>query len=393
MSVTVHRLPLVQALKALAGTISRRTAHPAVGKVAIEVVAATPEDPGDKLQLAMTDFETTAWLDLLLGEDPGDLTAIVDAERLTRFLSQDPAEEVTLALEGGRGDLVVSGRSTAKLAVMPADSYAQNPLPPADGWGVLPLESLCNAFARASWAAGTGRHGSPSTLCLRAVGGEILDVYAMRDGRVLAGLQGVAAPGWWPWPEIQVSSGVAAFLSSRRVEPGSAVKVAVEPGRRTWWRGPGFQVAEQWSEEKHPDYARVLEEVGRKAPLAATLTQNEAGELVSGLHTLSGLGSWGLGSEGKRTDVLRVNILKSLGSIGLSICSDTVSGSFVIRLQSGLNGDGGEVEWRTSFPGELISALKMLEGGGDIEVRCHDGNHLFLFDERGGCASLSGRMP
>lgn len=406
MSLSVPRLPLVVALKALSGTIFRRTAHLAVGQVAIEVEPRPDSRNPPSLLLAMTDFQVTAWMREPLPEDPDALSAIVDADRLLRFLSHDPADQVTLALEGGRGDLVVTGRSTAKLATLPPNSYAQHPLPPAEGWEALPFEALCDAFARVSWASGTGKHGSPSTLCLRASAG-LLDAFAMRDGRVMAGQLGFCAALGDSWPrqglsglvedafdssggttQVLISPAVASFLAARKLDPGASVEVAVESGRRIWWRGDGFQVAEQWSEEKHPDYGKVFEEVGRPAPLVATLTPDQAEELASGLYTLSGLGSWGLGSEEKRTDVLTLAVHPQIG-FSAYLRSDTSYGEFVlgdVDLHS-------EAKWHTSFPGELVKALAMLSGGGDIEVRCREGMHLFLFNERGGCASLSGRIP
>lgn len=394
MSLTVSRPALVTALRSLSGAISRRTAHPAVGQVEIRVLGSAPGPEKDgAVWLAMTDFQVTAWIVVPHGSQVDDLTAIVDAERLLRFLSHDPADEVSLSIGEGRGDLVVAGRSTAKLACMPQEAYAENPVPPAEGWESLPAEPLLDALQRVSWASGTGKLRSPSTLCLRSPGEALVDAWAMRDGRIVAGVQGFCAsvldPEEWFARGIGVSSGVADFLAARRLDPGASIEVAVEPGRRAWWRGPGFQVAEQWAEDQvHPDYGKIFDVTGRNAPLVATLSEAQAEELISGLHTLSGLGSWGLGSEDKRTDVLRVKIPGEGPGLELALRSDTVSGDFVVPL----NPDG-IMTWHTSFPGELVKALSMLSGGGDIEVRCHEGMHLFLFNERGGCASLSGRMP
>lgn len=387
MNTSVDRSELVAALKALSGVISRRTAHPAVGQVEI---SHHPMKRACELWLTMTDFQVTATISVLIHEHPAEFRAIVNAERLTRFLSQDPADEVTLSLDGGRGDLVVTGRSTAKLACLPANDYPQNPVPPTEGWEALPLDTLSLALQRVSWAAGTGKLRSPSTLCLRSPGEALVDVYAMRDGRVLAGVQGFCASlldpeGRFP-AGIGVSPAVADFLAGRRCDPGSPVEVAIEPGRRIWWRGPGFQVAEQWPEDQvHPDYGKVFL-AGQKAPLVVTLSPDQAEELVSGLHTLSGLGSWGLGTAERATDVVSIAVDPDAG-IEAYVWTDVTRGSFVLECPV-----EGKLAWKTSFPGELISALKMLSGGGDIEVRCLDGLHLFLFNERGGCCSLSGRQ-
>lgn len=121
MKATVSRGDLAAALTAMGPAIPLRPVMPVLSAVVLTVTGST-------MQLLATNLDTT--IERSIPTEPGeDGTVLVSGLRLRDLVSKFASNTVDLTFEGD-GVVVTNGRSTYRLATLPASEYPQTPKRP-----------------------------------------------------------------------------------------------------------------------------------------------------------------------------------------------------------------------------------------------------------------------